>query len=73
MLDGCVCAYNIALTAKSPAGVKRSDETKAKMSAAKQGKTSPLKGRPSEGTEAPRGNQSEVVCFRERVEALGKS
>src|SRR4051794_7113460 len=34
VLDGCVCAYNILPTAGSPAGVKRSEETKAKISAA---------------------------------------
>ncbi|CAG8659628.1 13766_t:CDS:2, partial [Acaulospora colombiana] len=37
ILDGCVCAYNISPTAGSPAGVSRSDETKAKTSASLQG------------------------------------
>lgn len=38
VLDSCVCAYNISPTAGSPAGVKRSEETKSKMSAARRGK-----------------------------------
>jgi len=32
VLDGCVCAYNILPTAGSPAGAKRSEEHKAKIS-----------------------------------------
>lgn len=39
LLDGCTCAYNITPTAGSCAGVKRSDETREKMSAAKKGTT----------------------------------
>jgi len=38
VLDNCVCAYNISPTAESPAGVKRSEETKAKVSAARKGR-----------------------------------
>ena len=45
VLDGCVCVYNISPTAKSPAGVKHSEESKAKISAALKGKRSALKGR----------------------------
>lgn len=37
ILDGCSCAYNILPTAGSPAGVSRSEETKAKMSASHKG------------------------------------
>ena len=45
ILDGATCAYNILPTGGSPAGVKRSDETRSKMSAAKRGKTPPNKGK----------------------------
>jgi len=44
VLDGCVCAYNISPTAGSPAGVKRSEETKAKISDSMKGNTN-CKGR----------------------------
>ena len=37
VLDGCVCTYNILPTAGSPAGVKRSEEHKAKTSASLKG------------------------------------
>jgi len=44
VLDGCVCAYNISPTAGSSAGVKRSEETKAKISDSMKGNTN-SKGR----------------------------